>query len=614
MRCPPRSAPSQAPPAVQAALNQLIKLHFPKTNGSPVCVIRPQWEYNLKYVPLTLQLRNLISPAVLDPDMELSVTGPADLADALWTWRKNRLRAEGQQNLPAESPRHLAVLSFAGLDTHDCLLYPLLAHELGHLVDYSFHPPLSLKGDITQRAHVTFSAVSDVLTSKAPELLLQATLLWSEVVTRVTVCVRELLADLLALRMMGFGFFAAQSEFLKTIAAWPEVLVTPSGYPGTKFRLWSILRHLLREDFPGNIRRFLTDNTPLPSLGLQVVTDYVSEWESRVKYGRDLDSRPPPPDPTAAADVKQALDALAQKAVLETLESIVEVAKATIPDDKCASLSSSFFDRVARLERDLPPTPQQENPRCFAEIMTAGWAYQLCFGEEREAQKPTFKDQAEEHEKTCRLLLKSIELMPAADSVVEEPAPTDGSELGGVVSGGHIARRVRLPVSDQSHLGVVPLNPSAIQAASLDVHLGNWFVAMRRTRLRSVPLGEPAAEWLLETTGSEEIFIPHDKTFLIHPGDLVLGSTLEFVSLPGDLTAFVEGKSGMGRMGLIIATASQVAPGFHGVVVLELANAGTVPLELKPGMPVAQLVFQTMSESLSGTQLYRGRFYCQIKP
>ena len=96
--------------------------------------------------------------------------------------------------------------------------------------------------------------------------------------------------------------------------------------------------------------------------------------------------------------------------------------------------------------------------------------------------------------------------------------------------------------------------------------------------------------------------------------NFVLGCTLEFIALPNDLIAFVEGRSRIGRLGLIVATATQVAPGFHGVIVLELANAGTIPLALLPGTPIAQLVFQTIGTPLPPGELYRGRFHCQIEP
>jgi deoxycytidine triphosphate deaminase len=123
-----------------------------------------------------------------------------------------------------------------------------------------------------------------------------------------------------------------------------------------------------------------------------------------------------------------------------------------------------------------------------------------------------------------------------------------------------------------------------------------------------------SAEDPLKTVGREEVFVSKGQTFLIHPGDLLLGVTLEFVALPADLMAFVEGKSSLGRLGLLVATATTVAPGFHGVVVLELANTGTVPLELIPGMFIAQLVFQVMTDPVPEEMLYQGQFDCQIKP
>jgi dCTP deaminase len=184
----------------------------------------------------------------------------------------------------------------------------------------------------------------------------------------------------------------------------------------------------------------------------------------------------------------------------------------------------------------------------------------------------------------------------------------------GVVSAPQLRKRLQLATDHPSHLGCIPLNPKAIQAASLDIHLGHWFAIARRSKLKSVRLGEEIDEKLLLKIGREETFVPEGKTFLIHPGDLILGATLEFLALPNDLMAFVEGRSGTGRMGLFVATASKIAPGFHGVIILELANAGTVPLELTPGRPIAQLVFQTMTHAVPDSDLYRGKYYCQIKP
>ncbi len=115
----------------------------------------------------------------------------------------------------------------------------------------------------------------------------------------------------------------------------------------------------------------------------------------------------------------------------------------------------------------------------------------------------------------------------------------------GVLSGPDMYFRLRLPIGDSARLDITPLVKEAVQEASLDVRLGNWFTVARRTKLKAVELGKKLDEQQL-MIGREESFVPNDKSFLIHPGDLVLGSTLEFVGLPGDLMAFVEGKSSLG--------------------------------------------------------------------
>jgi dCTP deaminase len=611
------SSPRQAPPAVQSALDHLLGLHFPTANGRAVCIVRPQWTYNLSYVNLSAMLRNLIAPAALDPNMTLPATTAVEIPGALWTWRRDKLSADEQKTVAPNVADHVAILSFAGLDTHDALLYPILAHELGHFIDYSFTPPLNLDTSINQKGAIAFAKVVAVLTAKATGVPAGvANQIWNDVVGRVNTCVRELLADLLAIRMMGFGFFAAQTELLKTISPWPdpEPLVTGSGYPSTKFRVWSMLRHLLSADFPGNIRAFFAANVTPATLDLTPLTHYLSEWETLAMFGTDLNGKPIPVDPNSQPDVTTALDALTANAVLNAYDVIVDVAKTAIPDANAAHLTTQFFERVERLKVDLPPTVQTERKDSFAEIMAAGWAYELTYGEEREHHKTDLQAQFKEYQKTCQLLMKGVELIPDSDTSSVQLSATNEKEVGTVLSRAHMGNRLQLPVADERHLGLIPITAKTIEAASADLRLGNWFVALRRTRLPGVRLGQDGSDERLARIGREETFVATGKPYLIHPGDLILGATLEFVALPPDLMAFVEGKSKWGRLGLIVATASQVAPGFHGVIVLELANAGTVPLELIPGTPIAQMVFQRMSQRLPDEDLYRGKFYCQIKP
>src|SRR5206468_10618401 len=99
----------------------------------------------------------------------------------------------------------------------------------------------------------------------------------------------------------------------------------------------------------------------------------------------------------------------------------------------------------------------------------------------------------------------------------------------------------------------VPFEPRAIQGASLDVKLGTWFKLARKTRIDRIDLSDAQARRWLASEAWEERYVSLDDAFVIHPGDFVLGATLEFLSLPPDLMAFVEGKSSIGRTGLLVA-------------------------------------------------------------
>ena len=131
------------------------------------------------------------------------------------------------------------------------------------------------------------------------------------------------------------------------------------------------------------------------------------------------------------------------------------------------------------------------------------------------------------------------------------------------------------------------------EPASVDIHLGNRFVFLRRGR--SV-LQDPLklSEYPGTTDNQEahgtEVFVPFGTPLFIHPGQLVLGHTLEWVRLPANITAHVDGRSIWGRRGLIVVTASAVQPGSAGTITLELANASEVTVVISPGAAIAQLV------------------------
>lgn len=145
--------------------------------------------------------------------------------------------------------------------------------------------------------------------------------------------------------------------------------------------------------------------------------------------------------------------------------------------------------------------------------------------------------------------------------------------------------------SNSDKLGVVPApEAGAIRdrsATSLDLRLGRWFRSFKQTHTPSFNLA-PGNKDALKT---KQHFIQFGRPFVIHPGSFVLGATLEWLSLPSGLSAYVTGKSTLGRHGLIIETAAGIHPGFSGCLTLELGNVGEIPLEIFPGMKICQVFF-----------------------
>lgn len=147
-------------------------------------------------------------------------------------------------------------------------------------------------------------------------------------------------------------------------------------------------------------------------------------------------------------------------------------------------------------------------------------------------------------------------------------------------------------------LRIEPLTNEQIQPASVDIRLGDTFSIVDDTPSSVITL-ENEIKYKTITTDS----------FLIMPGQFVLATTMEYFELPDDLTAFVEGRSSLGRMGLFIQNAGWVDPGFKGEITLELFNANKCAIELKAGRRVGQLVFAKMDDSALNP--YNGKYQGQ---
>ena len=139
-------------------------------------------------------------------------------------------------------------------------------------------------------------------------------------------------------------------------------------------------------------------------------------------------------------------------------------------------------------------------------------------------------------------------------------------------------------------LGIDPFDPDLVQPSSVDVRLDRWFRVFANHRYTHIDPAERQDDLT-------ELVEPRDEEpFVLHPGEFVLGSTLETVSLPDDLAGRLEGKSSLGRLGLLThSTAGFVDPGFTGHVTLELSNVANLPIRLWPGMKIGQLCLFRLS-------------------
>lgn len=154
----------------------------------------------------------------------------------------------------------------------------------------------------------------------------------------------------------------------------------------------------------------------------------------------------------------------------------------------------------------------------------------------------------------------------------------------GVLSDGTINRLIR-----RGQIVVEPFEPSLVQPASIDFRLGNSFRVFHNYRVSSIDLRSPPTD-LTEAVSRED-----GEVFVVHPGEFCLSNTKEYVEISDRLVARVEGKSSLGRVGLIVhATAGFIDPGFKGTITLEITNLTRVPIKIYPGQPIAQLSFMKL--------------------
>ena len=158
-------------------------------------------------------------------------------------------------------------------------------------------------------------------------------------------------------------------------------------------------------------------------------------------------------------------------------------------------------------------------------------------------------------------------------------------------------------------LSVTPLPQLAdIGLGSINLRLGRTFLLPRRGAVTSID----ASETNKSARAFEELRLPSNAPLVLHPRQFVLAVTLEYLAIPDDLCGFIQSRSTYGRMGLIAATATYVNPGYLGCPTLEIVNEGDVPVQVRPGTPMCQLVVVTANETPES--LRASRYHCAVRP
>ncbi len=163
-----------------------------------------------------------------------------------------------------------------------------------------------------------------------------------------------------------------------------------------------------------------------------------------------------------------------------------------------------------------------------------------------------------------------------------------------------------------NRVGVEPFDEAMIQPSSVDVRLDKFFGVFENHKYSVI---DPSTE---QAELTREVIAEGDEPFILHPGEFVLASTYEVITLPDDIAGRLEGKSSLGRLGLLThSTAGFIDPGFSGHITLELSNVANLPVKLFPGMKIGQLCLIKLSspaEHPYGSEKYGSRYQGQRGP
>lgn len=463
--------------------------------------------------------------------------------------------------MPSGLTSPVALMRAPRLEGTTALWHPiLLGHELAHLA-VGFHDALTdfnlqSSFDLARAATIPVPGMGPPGPAGALRLF-EIGESWAE----------ELLCDAFAVRAYGAGAVAALGEFLEVITATDHLSDT---HPPGRLRIHMLVQWLGGIGDP----RIELIVAPWRALAAEPIA-YAEQWAQFLVdtlLGRAAD--------VAAAAARWPAENYDTNGRGGVILQAAEALRAGVPPEP------TIWDGSVRKAVSDP------------DVITAAW-----IGRVEGFDTPT--------DRLAEKSLDNLEFVRQwceAGGSLPVPQPSAGKSPAerSTLSTEELTLRVFSPNEDR--LVVTPLLPDFASGASIDLRLGNTFIVFARSRTASF---DPLEQQQDPRQVQRSMQLAWGDTFVLHPAELVLAATLEYLVLPSDLGAQVISRSSYGRLGLLSATAVQVHPYFHGCLTLELVNLGTVPLLLTPGERIAQLVLTPTSPTPPPPP---SKYHCPIGP
>lgn len=486
-----------------------------------------------------------------------------------------------QKSKAPKLPKRFIFLPFPMAETHNILIHTvILGHEIAHVEDIIRGHSRSLLEQLQSKIARTSIESLAVELAKERNLGGNSKILVPEVLKKcmeiASEWLGELMADLIAVRRFSLAYLFSALEVLATFGC--ELDRFSRWHPSWRLRL-----HLLTKEV-SDMGYFLSIRKGRPM--------------ELAREARMLSANKP-------LEPSDRFQKVVFRAIYRIREEIARKAREITENDSYdfGEYKVEHDALVALVNDGSPPSEivdfakRKRRQASLPGILNAGWGYRVAAlkGLAELMGLESDKHDTQSLQKLNALVSKAIEaaemrrfwpVTKQTSGQSEPPRLPDGT-VSGILSGDEIMRRLYDPEPSR-RISVCPLIDEEIKGTTIDLRLGTKFITAQKSEIDKVDPLKISSNDIRRIQSKVEV--EFGKTYFLHPGQLILASTFEYVSIPEDVCAFVTTRSSYGRLGLLTATAIYIHPGYKGCLTLEMVNYGDQPISLYPGLRIAQLI------------------------